>query len=207
MAEKTEQPTPKRLRKLREQGDVAVSSALSQAVGFGTGVALLPGAFTAAATTLAELVRVSLEGRELEPTAIGPLVLGLSVPLIAAVAFAAMASSVVQSGGLFAPQRLSPSLDRLNFVSGLRSLVSAPRLLSLVRSFVASAALGLLAFSVLRKTLPRLLVPGLLPTAAAAGLGALTLLRGMTGIALALGFIDSDRQQALVFEAAPHEPR
>jgi len=192
MAEKTEQPSPRRLRKIRERGEVSVSSALSQALGFAVGVALLPSAFAAATATLAELLRGSAEGRALEPAALGASVLGLSLPLIGAVAFTSGAASMAQTAGLFAPGRLSPSLERLNLLNGLRSLVSSQRLFGLLRALVGSVALVALAFWVLRSDLARLLVPSaeLRQTSAFACQSALSLARGMAAIALALGAVD-----------------
>src|ERR1700722_8880685 len=44
MSEKTEEPTPRRLRKAREEGDAGVSSFAAQSVGFVVAVAVAPGA-------------------------------------------------------------------------------------------------------------------------------------------------------------------
>ena len=84
--EKTEAPTPRRLRKAREQGDVPVSSVLSQAVGFVAALALLPGACLAAASTIAELLRSAIQGRALLPGEIARVVLVLTLPIVAAAA-------------------------------------------------------------------------------------------------------------------------
>ena len=47
MSDKTEEPTPRRLNKARQEGDSAVSATLGQSVGFVVVVALLPGLFLA----------------------------------------------------------------------------------------------------------------------------------------------------------------
>lgn len=192
MAEKTEPPTPRRLRKLREQGDVPLSGALSQALGFAAGAALLPGASAAAFSTLAELVRVTVRGQAVAASALATSVLALCLPLLAAVAFTSAISSVAQSGGLFAPQRLSPSLDRLNLAAGFRSLFGAQRLFALARSFVASLLLLALTWHVVRSGLGRLFgASGELGAASSsAAQNALSLTRGMAAIALGLGLLD-----------------
>ncbi len=192
MAEKTEPPTPRRLRKLRDQGDVPLSGALSQSLGFLAGAALLPSAAGAAFVTLAELVRGTAQGQPLSVNSLGAAVLALCLPILAAVAFTSALASVAQSGGLFAPQRLSPSLDRLNVLNGLRSLFGAQRLFTLARSFVASVALLALAWHVVHTGLGRLVVAsGELGRASSfASVDALALTRGMAAIALALGALD-----------------
>ena len=44
MSDKTEEPTPKRLRKAREDGDSGTSAFLAQSVAFVVAVSLLPAA-------------------------------------------------------------------------------------------------------------------------------------------------------------------
>ncbi|MFZ5889723.1 MAG: EscU/YscU/HrcU family type III secretion system export apparatus switch protein [Myxococcota bacterium] len=192
MAEKTEQPTPRRLRQLRERGEVPVSGALSQAAGFAVGVALLPSAASAAFTTLSELLRVAAEGRALDARSVGPAVLSLSLPLLAGVAFASAAATFVQSGGSLAPQNLRPSFERLNLLKGFAALMSGPRLFALLRALIASAVLSLLAWSVLRSALPRLFAASgeLGRSSAFSAASSLALTREMAAVALALGALD-----------------
>jgi flagellar biosynthesis protein FlhB len=192
MAEKTEQPTPRRLRKLRERGEVPVSAALSQAIGFTVGVALLPSAAAAAFASLAELVRVTAGGQPIAASEIGSLVLGLSAPLLAAAAFASLLATVAQSGGLFSFQRLAPSFERLNLIAGLRSLFGAQRLFALARALLATTLLAAFALHVLREGLGRLALASgdLRRVSAFAAHDALKLARGMAALAVALGAID-----------------
>jgi flagellar biosynthesis protein FlhB len=57
MSDKTEDPTPKRLRKAREEGDSGVSTQAAQAVAFLVAVALAPAAIGALAATSTQLPR------------------------------------------------------------------------------------------------------------------------------------------------------
>jgi type III secretion protein U len=156
MAEKTEQPTPRRLKKAREDGEAAVSSALSQSVGFLAGLAVLPAAVGSIVESFAGLVRLGARGQTPSAEACVLGVLQMSLPLLAVVAFSSAALSFSQTGGLFAPGRLTPKLERLSVLSGFRSLVSAPRLFGLLRSLIASAVLGLFTWLVLRSSLAAL---------------------------------------------------
>lgn len=192
MAEKTEDPTPRRLRKLRERGDVPISAALSQAFGFAVGVALLPSAAGAALGTLAGLLRTAVSGQLTPSTALAPLVLGLCVPLLAGVAGTSLLVGIAQSGGLFSLARLAPTFERLNLVAGLRSLLSGPRLFALCRALLASAVLAGFAFQVLRAGLARVAQASgdLGRVTSFAAQDALRLTRGMAALALALGVFD-----------------
>jgi flagellar biosynthesis protein FlhB len=168
MAEKTEQPTARQLRKAREQGDVPVSFALSQAVAFAAALVVTPSALATLFSVVGELMRSSIAGRQLTVEELCFLVLRLALPVIAVAAFTAAALGLAQTGGLVAFTRISPQLERLNPLAGFKSLVSAPRLLGLARALVAAGVLLWLSFGVLRSALPALVTsPGELSRAIA----------------------------------------
>jgi type III secretion protein U len=190
MAEKTEQPSARQLRKAREQGDVPVSAALSQAAAFIAALALVPSALRATFALVGESLRNTLAGRPLGAQEGVLLLLRLSLPVVAVAAAAAFSLSAAQTGGLFALERLLPKLDRLNPLSGLSSLISGPRVIGLVRALIASALLLLLSWLVLRSSLPALLgtvasLPGAVSAAAQAS-RRLSNYAAMVGLALAL---------------------
>jgi flagellar biosynthesis protein FlhB len=60
MAEKTEEPTPRRLRRARAEGDGPMSTALGQSLGLLVAVLLVPGALAATAAQAASLLRATL---------------------------------------------------------------------------------------------------------------------------------------------------
>ncbi|HEV8244619.1 MAG TPA: EscU/YscU/HrcU family type III secretion system export apparatus switch protein [Polyangiaceae bacterium] len=153
MSDKTEQPTDKRLRKAREQGDSPRSAALTQAVGFVVALTLAPSAIAALGFRGAELLRAAIEqpGRPLAPLDLALTVLGLSAPLLFAVALASAAASMVQTGGALSPNKLAPSLDRLNPWNGLKQLFSLERSLSVVRALAAAAFVAYFAWNTLHK--------------------------------------------------------
>lgn len=190
--EKTEAPTPRRLRKAREQGDVPVSSVLSQAVGFVAALALLPGACLAAASTIAELLRSAIQGRALLPGEIARVVLVLTLPIVAAAAFGAVALSVAQSGGNVSFGRILPNLSRLDVVQGLRGLFAGQRLFGVVRALVGAAVCVALVLVVLRAMLPSLAHTAgeLNPALAVGAASARRLLWWVAGLGLAIGLLD-----------------
>src|SRR5215831_11573744 len=95
MSDKTEEPTPRRLRKAREEGDSGASAFAAQSVAFVVAVALLPPAARAITSRAAEMMRAAVaHASEAEPQAVIDAsaaardLVALTLPLLAAVAVA-----------------------------------------------------------------------------------------------------------------------
>ena len=147
MSEKTEEPTPRKLRKAREDGDSPVSAPLVQAFGFVIALALAPAAIGAAAARAGSLVRATLEEvpRPASAAQIALDVMMLSLPLLFAAAVGAAAVGFVQTGGIVTMKKLAPDLSRANPVTGLKNIFTAQRMLGVVRALVAALVVGWLA--------------------------------------------------------------
>ncbi|MGO9838750.1 MAG: flagellar biosynthesis protein FlhB [Polyangiaceae bacterium] len=199
MSDKTEAPTPRRLRKAREEGDSGVSGHAAQAVAFVVAVGLAPAAIRALASHAADDLRLALasaahpeaaarfDGRDLAAA-----VLSLTLPLLLAAGTAGAVVYVVQTGGMVAAGRLAPNLGRLNPIAGIRGLVSRTRLFALVRSLAAGIVVGWMGYRAiadhvadLAHTAGRLRVVPLVVSEAAGALGWRVALFG-----LALGVVD-----------------
>ena len=161
MSEKTEEPTPKRLEKARDDGDSGASAFASQALAFLVALALVvPAARAAAAWGAAALreaiARASTGGVDAGAGAATAAwtVVALSAPPLLAAAAAAAAASIVQAGGGIAPKRVAPKLERLDVAAGLASLFTAQRAFAVARALVAAAAVGYLAYQGLRDRMP-----------------------------------------------------
>lgn len=156
MSDKTEDPTPRRLRKAREEGDSPVSAALVQGLGFVAAVAIAPAAVGAAAARVAELVPRAIRepGAPLSSVELAREVVLLCAPLLAAVALVSLVTGFVQTGGMVSWKKLSPELGKLDPVKGLGSLVSGTRLLSLARSLIGAALVAWLAVRLLKTFAP-----------------------------------------------------
>jgi flagellar biosynthesis protein FlhB len=191
MSEKTEHPTPRRLKRAREQGDSPVSGALVQAAAFVAALMLAPAAIAAIASRMRELVLRSLGSPELTFSAasMATEVLVLSVPVVLAAAVAAAAIGLVQTGGVIAAQKLAPELGRMNPVTGLENLFSWQRGLGVLRALVAALVVGWLAVRLLLDRAPDLAATVGSPTAAGAIAGVLSerlgLIAALVGLALA----------------------
>jgi flagellar biosynthetic protein FlhB len=121
-------------------------------------VALAPTAARATATSAAERLRAAIEAaKAIEPAAridTGRAALDvalLSAPLLAAVAIAAGAASMIQSGGVVTGRALAPRIDRLDPFAGLGRLASRARLFAAARAIVAGALVAWLAAYGLRR--------------------------------------------------------
>lgn len=154
MGEKTEDPTPRKLRKAREEGDAGVSAFAAQAVGFLVALAVVPAGVRALADWASQALRQALaatphDALRFDAVGIATAVVGLSVPVLLAAGLASAVTSVVQSGGIVATKRMAPRLDRLNPVAGARNLLSPARLFAVVRALIAAAVVGWLAYAAL----------------------------------------------------------
>jgi flagellar biosynthesis protein FlhB len=161
VAEKTEEPTPRRLRQARSEGDSPLSSYAAQSIAFVVAAALVAGTVGATwqqaardlrrailgVTTASNLTTPSLAAA-LEGAGSG--LLALVLPLVAAVGAVGALAHVVQSGGVFAPGRLAPKLDRLDPVAGFKRLFSPTRLFAVLRSLVAGGLVAAFAYASLR---------------------------------------------------------
>lgn len=148
---KTEQPTPKRLREAVRSGDVAKSRILF-------GAALTAGAMvglrqaTGALEPLLHLTRRLLSGEALEPSMASKLALdtfsrSIGAPLLGAVIAATLVQTAVLRGQAF-HGRLKFDLSFLDLAKGSRRLVSTDRLKEVGFSLALAAfAGGLVALS------------------------------------------------------------
>lgn len=164
MAEKTEEPTPRRLRQARREGDSPLSSYAAQSVAFIVAVALVPATARAVWEHAGRDLRLSLSAPSelttswlagaLETT--GATVLALVLPFIAAVGISGALAHVVQTGGAFAPGRLAPKLERLDPAAGFKRLFSPTRFFAVFRALVAGVVVAFLSYFALREHLPDL---------------------------------------------------
>jgi len=163
LSDRTESPTPRRLRKAREDGDSGASAYAAQAMAFVVAAALAPFAVRALAARAADDLRVAMaraasssgsgppvDAIGLDTVSLARTLLSLSLPLVAAVGVTAAIAQAVQTGAVMAPGRLAPSLARLDPLAGAKRLFSGNRLLSVARAFVASLVIGWVAYDVLR---------------------------------------------------------
>lgn len=171
--EKTEQATPKRIEKAREDGDVprskelaTVSVLLTMLVGiWATGTQLTQALKTNMAASLT-LTRDLV----FEP---GLLIVNISqnlgellwafLPLTGLVVFIAIASPVLIGGWNVSSKALIPQFNKLNPLSGLKNLVSKNAAMEFFKAVVKATLVGLVAFFVVAAEIDDVLMLPLLP--------------------------------------------
>jgi len=156
---KTEQPTAARIRRAREEGDAGESAYVAQAIGVVAAVLLLPATVGAVASRVEALLREAIARASLADTSLsfqGPEVAKevalLCGPVLACIAAATVAASLVQTGGLRGRRRRGGE-DR--FLFG-QSLASGARVAAALRAIAAGTFVLWILFHELRDHLPDL---------------------------------------------------
>lgn len=153
MANKTEAPTPRRLRRAREQGDIPVTPGAARSLGLAVGVTLLPGAFTLLGLRGVDLFRRALREpgnwRELLSRVYQDLSLIL-LPWLLAIGLAGVAITWLQTRRLLTWQRVAPQSQRLSMGERLNQWFNGQSWAS-----AALAAAGAAAFLMLTVVLAR----------------------------------------------------
>lgn len=169
--DRTELPTPKRLREAREKGDVPRSRELGNVAVLG--VASL--AMLASGPMIGQRAQVWLrESLQFDAATLGrpetllahsaSVFLKLLIPftpVIAAALIACLISPMVMAGLRFSQKALKPDFKRMNPLSGIKRMVGKESWMELVRSLLRVAIVGGVAFIAIRGMLDTLLgMPG-----------------------------------------------
>ena len=186
--EKTEEATPRKLEKAKQDGQLARSRELNSVaiVTFGAvaAIATLPGVAVGLANQT-----VSLFQRAGDPHLSLPLEMGRALtdsfldltPLLAILFIAGVISSIALGGVVLAPKAIQPKLERLSFIKGIKRIFSMRALVELGKSIAKFVLIAGIAIAVLNVLLPDLLAMNALPIASAAYKGA-----AYVGVALLL---------------------
>ena len=154
--QKTEEPSGKKLRRARQQGQVAQSREVNTWFMLMAGSALV----LFAASPVMRVIRQALVGFFISgnfigsegalnwqsmDAALGPVLVVLVIPMIVVVV-AAVAGTVVQIGLLFATEKFKLDLSRLSPVAGFGRLFSFRSVVELLKSIAKVGAVGAVAF-------------------------------------------------------------
>lgn len=161
MAEKTEEPTPKRLRDARRKGQIAYSQEAPGAAAFLAGMTLIvfwaprvaaefEGLFTSVAASIPRIDATTVSVIWPGPTRQSAMAwLWSAVPVLAGVALASVALALAQAGFNLAFQRLTPSLAKLNPIEGLKRWFSLTGVIELLKTAVKIAVVFAVGYGVL----------------------------------------------------------
>jgi type III secretion protein U len=158
-ADKSELPTPKKLRDARKKGDVAKSKDLG--AGLLTAAWLLLFAFVSgfAATELARLATDTLAAATTMPfdkaaAAIGwdalATLLRVTLMTLVPVAVIATFAEYIQVGPMFTTEKMKFGLDKLNPMEGLKRMFGKDGLFELVKTLIKVGLIMIIAYFVMR---------------------------------------------------------
>ena len=192
--DKTEQPTPKRLRDARKKGDVAKSRDVTATATllvwllvlvFGAGFAgsRIMSLFDAGFTMVARNQPFAMSAGALGWHAV---TVGLLITAIALVPAAAtgMLSEFLQAGGVFTTEKLKPTLDKMNPVEGIKKMFSLDNLVELLKTLAKVMLIVFVVWLIARGSLADILDktgPLLQPAAETDGRAAAAAVLSFTG--------------------------
>jgi flagellar biosynthetic protein FlhB len=159
-ADRTEKPTPERLKKARQEGQVAqsqeVSSALITTILLVVLAVLMPGIGSALSTMVAEGIRAGAEGpsggeifRRLFYSQASQALVQMA-PILVVCGLMSCFSSVIVSGLTFSPKSLKIDWSRVSPAKGIKNVISLQSLMRLFMSLLKMTAIGIICYLYLR---------------------------------------------------------
>ncbi|MES2503342.1 MAG: type III secretion system export apparatus subunit SctU [Myxococcota bacterium] len=157
--EKTEEPTPQKLRKAREKGQIAKSQDLTSALIFVGCLGALGGFTTWMVQKMNALLMLSmgsLHSQQLDHAVVAVLREGawtwllVSVPVVGTAFVFALIGNYAQVGFLLTLEPLKPQLNKINPISGVKQLFSVKRLVEVLKQLVKFIMVSTVVYFVLR---------------------------------------------------------
>ena len=166
--DKSENPTPKKLREARKKGQVMHSKDLSSAFIFAVAVVVLLKAGGGMSDGLRGFMKMAIESAVTQPWSGAQLerlrvegfktFAAVLAPLLGSVFFAALAINFVQAGSVFTLDPLKPTFSKLNPLEGFKRMFSMKGIVALVKSTVILIAVFYLAYQVMKASLRPMLL-------------------------------------------------
>ncbi|ATR22557.1 Flagellar biosynthetic protein flhB [Roseomonas mucosa] len=146
--DRTEAPTPRRLQKAREEGQVAVSREMAGFASLACAVLAASLALPAAGMSMLRSLQALLSRSHAVLPAealsgLGRDALLAVLPVAAAAALGAVAATLLQTGGLFSAKGLVPQLSRLSPLAGVKRVLGVEGAGQLLRALLKLGLVGL----------------------------------------------------------------
>ena len=164
-SEKTEDPTPKKLRDARKKGQVAKSKEVSSTMGIICVVAIIWGlgdwylnAFKEIVLFPAEVYNMDfLTALKATVMEIGGQALMMLAPIVAASVVAAIVGNMMQFGLLFALEPIKPDIKKINPIQGAKKIFSVKNIVELIKSMIKIFFLSFVVYIVIKQSLQDLM--------------------------------------------------
>jgi flagellar biosynthetic protein FlhB len=163
--EKTEEPTPERLRKLREDGNVPKSQDVTSAASFLVVFVTIGRTFVYSSGQLTGFLLESITVAsnvhgDRSPFLVQPVLLeALAVmakciaPAMGAALVTGLAINFAQVGFLFTTKPITPDFNKINPINGLKGLFNMKKVVELLKTIVKFILIAYLSWYALRKSL------------------------------------------------------
>ena len=184
--DKTEKPTAKKLQDARKKGDVAKSKDVTSAVGLVMWLVLgvlTVGYAGSRLATLYDSLFVTIgqgwlhTGFAGAARTIGAQAAELAIMLVAMllmpVAAVGLLTDFLQAGPVLTFEKLTPKLDSMNPVEGVKRMFSMDNLIELAKSIAKAAALFLVGWLLIKSSLPQIVALARTPDLPTTAIGAL----------------------------------
>ncbi|WP_091608054.1 EscU/YscU/HrcU family type III secretion system export apparatus switch protein [Arthrobacter koreensis] len=197
--ERSEAATPKRMKEVREKGQLSRSDDLTAWVGVGAAAAMMPATISRGADKGAEsLIRVDSLASNPSPEAAlrmfeqgaGGLAYVIG-PMLAVVMVAVLATAAVQGGIHF--KKFKGKYEQFDLVKGTKRVFGGQAIWNGVKALLKTAVVGLVLYAVIQNLMPALMTAGgmsITALVAEAGGGVATLLQFAVAAGLALAAAD-----------------
>ncbi len=170
-SQKTEEPTPKKLREAREKGQVATSREINNWFMLLASAIIFAGLAPPMASAVVRALTVFIESPDAIAVDSGGLRLALEnvfaevglalLPITLILVVAALASGLIQNGLILSTESIKPKLEKISLIKGLGRLFSIKAAVEFVKGVIKIAIVGTVATLVL---LPEFDNIGRLPT-------------------------------------------
>jgi|SRR5579864_1176351 flagellar biosynthetic protein FlhB len=163
--EKTEQPTPKKIKESRKKGEVFKSKDVIQALLFITAAAVITTGGPAYVSGLLDLMKQFFQPEIMRGTMPENAMLSrmayawskfliLTAPLMGALVIAGAAANFIQVKVLFAPEVIKPKFEKLNPVNGFKNVFFSPNTyIELIKNLIKFTVVFWLLYSAIRGSL------------------------------------------------------
>ena len=163
--EKTEQPTPKKIKESRKKGEVFKSKDVIQALLFITAAAVITTGGRAYVSELLDLMKQFFQPEIMRGTMPENAMLTrmayawskfliLTAPLMGALMIAGAAANFIQVKVLFAPEVIKPKFEKLNPVNGFKNVFFSPNTyIELIKNLIKFTVVFWLLYSAIRGSL------------------------------------------------------
>ncbi len=165
--EKTEEPSPQKLRDAREKGQVSKSQDFVSAIVFAGAFSALAGSLTLVTKEMSDLIVASMKAisrHDLDLAAVEILNQGLktwvlvSLPVLLSAFILALVGNYLQIGFLFTTDPLIPKLAKLNPIQGIKQLFSVKRLVEVLKQIAKFAMVSIVVYHAIKNALPNIIL-------------------------------------------------